>query len=322
MTAGPTPTPARAAANDEGAPAPRPTAPAASAAGADGWPGLIHPDWQDWLTSALVRGADDATLLAAMREGGFDDGYARVAISVIRSMTERVRLQNPAMLEDYAPDPIRLPAGGTRIRVADREVRLAMVLANPNVALVEDLLTEQECDKLIQMAQGKLKRSEVVDPTSGRLEISGVRRSEGAHFGYGENAVVARIEARVAALTGIPIAHGEPLQLLHYPAGGEYEPHHDYFDPAYEGAARQLQHGGQRVATVVMYLREPEQGGDTYFPELELSVRPRRGSAVYFEYANARGELDSRCLHAGTPVLRGHKWIATKWLRQGPYSTP
>jgi prolyl 4-hydroxylase len=76
------------------------------------------------------------------------------------------------------------------------------------------------------------------------------------------------------------------------------------------------------VATVVIYLREPEQGGDTYFPELELSVRPRRGSAVYFEYANARGELDSRCLHAGTPVLRGHKWIATKWLRQGPYSTP
>ncbi len=319
MTAGPN----HAAANDEGAPAAlRPSAPAASAAGAGGWPGLIHPDWQDWLTAALVRGADDETLLAAMREGGFEDGYARVAISVIRSMTERVRQQNPSMLDDYAADPIRLPAAGTRLRVADREVRLAMVLANPNVALVEDLLTEQECDALIRMAQGKLKRSEVVDPTSGRLEISGVRRSEGAHFGHGENAVVSRIEARVAALTGIPIAHGEPLQLLHYPENGEYEPHHDWFDPAFEGSARQLQHGGQRVATVVMYLREPEQGGDTYFPELELSVRPRRGSAVYFEYTNARGEIDSRCLHAGMPVLRGHKWIATKWLRQGPYAAP
>ena len=319
MTAGRT----HAAANDEGASlAPRPAAPAASAAGAGGWPGLIHADWQDWLTSALVRGADDETLLAAMREGGFEEGYARVAISVMRSMTERVRRQHPEMLEEYLPDPIRLQAAGTRLRVADREVRLAMVLANPNVALVEDLLSEQECDKLIQMAQGKLRRSEVVDPHSGRLEISGVRRSEGAHFAYGENAIVARIEARVAALTGIPIPHGEPLQLLHYPAGGEYEPHHDYFDPAYEGTAGLLAHGGQRVATVVIYLREPEQGGDTWFPELELSVRPRRGSAVYFEYANARGELDSRCLHAGMPVLRGHKWIATKWLRQAPYVAP
>ena len=319
MTAGPTP----AAANDEGVPAaPRPSAPAAGAAGPDGWPGLIHPDWQDWLTAALVRGADDAALLAGMREGGFDDGYARVAISVMRSMTERVRRQNPAMLDDYAADPIRLPAAGTRLRVADREVRLAIVLADPNVALVEDLLSEQECEALIRMAQGKLRRSEVVDPRSGRLEISGVRRSEGAHFGYGENAVVARLEARVAALTGLPIVNGEPLQLLHYPAGGEYEPHHDYFDPAFEGSAVQLANGGQRVATVVMYLQEPEQGGDTYFPELELSVRPRRESAVYFEYANARGGLDTRCLHAGMPVLRGHKWIATKWLRQARYASP
>lgn len=308
------------AANDDGAvAAPRPAA--AASAPVEGWPGLIHPEWQDWLTAALVRGASDAALLAEMRRGGFDDAFARAAIRVVRSMTERVREQNPAMLAEYACDPIRLPGTSTRLRVADREVRLATVLSNPNVALVEDLLSEQECNKLIQMAQGKLQRSEVVDPTSGRLEISGVRKSEGAHFGYGENAVVARIEARVAALTGIPIAHGEPLQLLHYPAGGEYEPHHDYFDPAFDGTATQLRHGGQRVATIVMYLREPDAGGDTYFPELELSVRPRRGSAVYFEYCNARGDLDARCLHAGTPVLRGHKWIATKWLRQGVYAS-
>jgi prolyl 4-hydroxylase len=150
---------------------------------------------------------------------------------------------------------------------------------------------------------------------------TGVRRSEGAHFGYGENAIVARIEARVAALTGLPIAHGEPLQLLHYPPGGEYVPHHDYFDPAFEGVAPLLAQGGQRVATMVMYLREPEEGGDTYFPELEMSVRPRKGSAVYFEYWNLRGELDGRCLHAGMPVIRGDKWIATKWLRQSAYSS-
>ena len=55
------------------------------------------------------------------------------------------------------------------------------------------------------------------------------------------------------------------------------------------------------------------------FPELSLDVKPRRGSALYFEYRNAAGELDARCLHAGVPVIQGEKWIATKWLRQGPY---
>ena len=316
-----TPGPTAEAANDAAPhvlPA-RPAAPAAAPAAAGGWPGPLHPDWQDWLAAAMVRGEGDEVLLAEMRAAGFEDAYARAAISVLRAMTERVREQNPSAIGEYLPDPIRLRAPGARLRVADREVRLAMLLSNPNVAIVEDLLSEQECDKLIQMTQGRLRRSEIVEPKSGRLAISGVRRSEGAHYGYGENAIVARIEARVAALTGIPIECGEPLQLLHYPAGGEYEPHHDYFDPRFEGSGTLLQRGGQRVATVVIYLREPEEGGDTWFPELEMSVRPRRGSAVYFEYANARGQLDARCLHAGMPVIRGHKWIATKWLRQGPY---
>ena len=312
------------AANDD-APAaepPVPVAPVVGPAGPDGWPAALAPPWQDWLTASLVRGRDDDALLARMVAAGFESGYARSAITLLRAMTERVREQNPGALDEYVADPIRLPASGTRLRVADREARVAMVLSNPNVAIVDELLSEQECDKLIQLARGKLRRSEIVDPSTGRLEISGVRRSEGTHFGYGENAIVARLEARVAALTGLPVAHGEPLQLLHYPAGGEYLAHHDFFDPSFDGSAVQLAHGGQRVATVVMYLHEPDEGGDTWFPELELSVRPRRGSAVYFEYCNVRGELDARCLHAGMPVLRGHKWIATKWLRQGPYTAP
>jgi len=285
-------------------------------------PSLLHPDWQDWLTAALVRGAPDGPLVDAMVGAGFDPDYAGTAISVVRSMTIRVQQQSPQLLREYTADPIRLAGEGSAVRAADREVRLSMVLSNPNVALIDNLLSEQECDKLVQLSRGRLRRSEVVDPSSGRLEISGVRLSEGTHFGYGENAIVARIEARVAALTGLPVANGEPLQLLHYPPGGEYVPHHDYFDPAFPGSTELLRQGGQRVATMVMYLLEPQAGGDTYFPELELSVRPRKGSAVYFEYCNQHGELDGRCLHAGMPVIRGDKWIATKWLRRSAYGTP
>jgi prolyl 4-hydroxylase len=55
------------------------------------------------------------------------------------------------------------------------------------------------------------------------------------------------------------------------------------------------------------------------FPELGLSVLPKKGSAVYFEYTNSHGQLDHRTLHAGAPVLRGEKWIVTKWMRQRRY---
>ena len=56
---------------------------------------------------------------------------------------------------------------------------------------------------------------------------------------------------------------GEGIQILHYLPGAEYKPHYDYFDPAQPGTASILRRGGQRVATLVMYLSEPARGGGT-----------------------------------------------------------
>ena len=281
-------------------------------------PGL-SADWQDWLAGGIVRGGTDEALLGTMRERGFDEHYARVAIAVVRSMTERVQAQSPALLDDYEADPIRLPADAGSVLAADRAVGIGFTLHNPNVALLIDVLSEQECDELIVLCRGRLQRSRVVDAGSGGHAHHESRTSEGSSFQRAENALVERIERRIAALTGIPMEHGEGLQVMRYGPGAEYKPHHDFFDPAHPGSAAHMKSGGQRIATVVMYLSDVEAGGDTQFPELELSVRARRGSAAYFEFHNRRGHVDRRLLHAGAPVIRGEKWIATKWLRQSPY---
>ncbi|MOA36101.1 hypothetical protein D3C78_1576050 [compost metagenome] len=68
------------------------------------------------------------------------------------------------------------------------------------------------------------------------------------------------------------------------------------------------------MGTLVIYLNEPEQGGATVFPEVPLQVVPQRGHAVFFSYD--RPHPTTRTLHGGAPVIRGEKWIATKWLRQ------
>jgi prolyl 4-hydroxylase len=75
-----------------------------------------------------------------------------------------------------------------------------------------------------------------------------------------------------------------------------------------------LKRGGQRVATLVMYLQEPEQGGATTFPDVGLEVAPVRGTGVFFSYD--RPDPVTRTLHGGAPVLAGEKWVATKWLRE------
>ncbi|HRO82176.1 MAG TPA: 2OG-Fe(II) oxygenase, partial [Alicycliphilus denitrificans] len=111
-----------------------------------------------------------------------------------------------------------------------------------------------------------------------------------------------------------PVENGEGLQVLHYRPGAEYKPHYDYFDPAEPGTPRLLRRGGQRVATLVIYLNDPVRGGGTTFPDVPLEIGPRQGNAVFFSYG--RAHPGSRTLHGGAPVIEGEKWIATKWLRE------
>jgi prolyl 4-hydroxylase len=80
--------------------------------------------------------------------------------------------------------------------------------------------------------------------------------------------------------------------------------------------------GGQRISTLIMYLNDVPAGGSTVFPEVGLDVLPRKGNALYFAYATEDGQLDRRSLHGGSPVGAGEKWIATKWIRQRPYTGP
>jgi prolyl 4-hydroxylase len=102
--------------------------------------------------------------------------------------------------------------------------------------------------------------------------------------------------------------------VLRYRPGAEYRPHHDYFDPGQPGTAAVLARGGQRLATLVMYLDTPAGGGATSFPDIGLEVAPVKGHAVFFSYD--RPHASTRTLHGGAPVLAGEKWVATKWLRE------
>jgi len=67
-----------------------------------------------------------------------------------------------------------------------------------------------------------------------------------------------------------------------------------------------------------MYLNNVEEGGETIFPELGLKIIPQKGYGLYFAYFQ-NGEVDPLTLHGGTPVIRGEKHIATKWVRERKY---
>lgn len=278
----------------------------------------LNPDWQDWLSGNIQRGCDDDGMIKVMAENDFDPDFARTAIGVVRAIMARSGDKELTISPTYRCDPIRI-VDQPYIDVRGRRVSVDFRQTGPNVARLSNLLTAEECTQLIEDARAKLTRSVVVDEQSGADAVSEVRTSRGGYFAKGENELITEIEARLEALTGIPASHGEPMQILHYGPENRYLPHHDYFDANSPGAARVLATGGQRVATFVIYLNDVAGGGDTVFPGQNLSVKPHRGSSVYFEYLNGTGELDSRCLHSGAPVTEGEKWVLTKWLRERPF---
>ena len=222
----------------------------------------------------------------------------------------------PATAAVPVPEPA-LRAGDNLIQADDRAVQVLMSMTLPRVVVFGGLLSNEECDALIELARPRLARSETVDTATGGSEVHTARTSDGMFFERGETPLIDRIERRLAALVQWPVERGEGLQILRYRPGAQYQPHHDYFDPARPGTARILERGGQRVGTIVMYLNTPERGGATTFPDAGLSVGPTRGSAVFFSYD--RPHPATRTLHGGAPVLAGEKWVATKWLREGTF---
>lgn len=106
-----------------------------------------------------------------------------------------------------------------------------------------------------------------------------------------EVTVLLRLEQPALAVLGIsrlmnaPVENGEGLQVLRYGPGGHSAPHFDFLVPSNTANEASLARSGQRMSTLIVYLNDVPQGGATAFPAIGLSVTPRRGNAVYFEYA-------------------------------------
>lgn len=187
-----------------------------------------------------------------------------------------------------------------------RAVEFEGLCEAPLVARVHGLLLEEECDYLVARAEPRLQPSIIVDPLTGKGSAHPHRDSSGIAFGPAEeDLVVRRITRRVAAASRTGVECGEPLQILAYDAGQQYRPHLD----ALPGVAN------QRAWTMLLWLNDEYEGGETAFPEAGLTVRGKKRDALLFENVTADGRADPRARHAGLPVTAGRKWLATRWIR-------
>jgi prolyl 4-hydroxylase len=275
---------------------------------------------RDWITDNVQRGNSPTAMVEALVNQKFEPRVARGLVDAFVSAhaagtpppEHTVKLEMAA--PEYRYETPRI-APGNVIRAADAEIRVLQRLERPVIVLLEGVLSGPECTSLIELARPRLRRSTVVDPRVGKNTVADYRSSEGMFFRLGETALIAQLDQRISALMNCPVENGEGLQVLRYGPGDQYPPHFDFKIPSNATNSESIARSGQRLSTLIVYLNDVPQGGETVFPVVGLSVTPRRGNALYFEYTNSHMQVDQKSLHAGAPVTQGEKWIVTKWMR-------
>lgn len=279
---------------------------------------------RQWAVNEIAAGRAPDEVLRELIDRGVPEELAVDELTrLLESRLAELKQQRPPAAEgessstiDSGPNPVPLPLTPDTpnlLRVDGREITVLLQVKHPRVIVFGNLLGQDECDKLVALARPRITASSVIDMQSGGNRQDEGRTSSGMAFRRGETKLIERIERRIAALLQWPYENGEALQILRYAVGQQYKPHYDYVDPTQPGALPFLARGGQRVASLVMYLNTPPRGGATSFPDAGLEVAAVKGNAVFFSYD--RADPATGTLHGGMPVIAGEKWVATKWLR-------
>jgi prolyl 4-hydroxylase len=214
---------------------------------------------------------------------------SRVQLDLIGAMT---------LTEDG--DPVEPPVGEP---VCDR----------PEIVRFDSFLTSDECRYLMLLAGPMLEPSVVVDASTGRQSPDPVRTSDGVGFPWPlEDPLIHALNRRIAAASGTAAGQGEPLQVLRYRPGDQYRTHFDAI-PGFTN---------QRILTMIAWLSEDYEGGETHFPTPGLSLKGKAGDAILFRNTGPDGRRDPDAAHAGMSVSAGQKWIASRWIRERTFELP
>jgi hypothetical protein len=262
----------------------------ATAANLCAWaPYIDRPDWRralDYLQRSAELGyqpaRDQLRLLSGYR-AGIDWKKLRRAVDI------------PALLKFPKPAPLS---------------------DDPLVHAVPGLLSPELCDVLIAAARPRLAPAMIYDELRGGEAPAQGRRLTSAKFGVTDtDLVIMAVNERLCALAGLPPSNAEGLQVMHYKVGDFFAPHFDAWDTEFPGHAATLAQQGQRAVTVLVYLNDDLEGGETDFPRLGIRHRGKKGDGLMFRNVDAEGGRDTRLLHAGLPPTAGEKWLLSLWIR-------
>ena len=188
---------------------------------------------------------------------------------------------------------------------------------------IKNLLSKEECEGLILLASSQgLEDSNVwsFNEKSGNTYDQTHRKSKQTWLQPSASPTTQKVSNISTTLTGIPVENQELLQIAKYEKGGMFNAHFDACkDDDKEYCDKMNNYSGQRRTTLLIYLNDDFEGGETEFVDMDIKIKPETGKAILFynTYDDETVIPDSH--HRGCPVGSGEKWICNVWTHSQAY---
>ena len=270
------------------------------------------PDWEEWIDLNLRLGNCKQIMFQKSLDAGYSYALLRRKIGIDYAVQNQNQNQNQNSSRASRTSAVAL-------RTAQR-----VNARNLEIYRIDSFLTEQECAEIIE----GINASELTTSTTYNASrpseriVNADRTSKTCYFG-GSNPLIAEVESRICKTLGINNQQAEQIQGQKYEVGQEFKFHTDYFDP--ELLMKDNSINGQRTWTFMIYLNDVEEGGHTSFPLAFCSSAPKMGTALVWNNLHSQasslnasdwGKENPFASHCGMPILRGQKYILTKWFKE------
>jgi prolyl 4-hydroxylase len=202
--------------------------------------------------------------------------------------------------------------------------KLVKLYDDPQIVLIDNFLSQEECEHIIKIGDPLVKQSEVCGRGGSRPDKS--RTSWTAHIGKQfinknkKDHILMDIYERAARFGNKSVKNIEPIQLVRYKPGQYFKSHYDYLDTKMPMYKDNVAKNGQREITFFVYLNDVPDGagGETQFTKLNKVFKAKKGQAIFWHNAK-NGEVDKNTLHSGTELKKGTKYGLNIWVRDKEY---
>ena len=263
-------------------------------------------DWKWWIWTYVKSNNNKEDIFSVLLNHGFSwDLIAKELDFVPLRKSNTIRKERQKKLEEqvnYVTSLYKPLADNPRCaRIESNYIELYEI---------DNFLTSQDCDKFIQYMDPYLMKSTVTNPDA----EENVRTSSTAYI-KNDGVFIENIDRQLHDFMRIPRDMAEEMQGQKYLPGQEFKPHCDWFDKNSEYNKVHL-NKGQRTWTLMIYLNDVEEGGETKFTKIDIAVKPKKGKALVWYNKHPNNEPNQFTEHWGMPVIKGEKNIITKWFRE------